>query len=1099
MLSRNLVSLALLLTAGAAQLFPQSTFGEIRGTVADASGGVIPNVSVTARNIGTGESRSLKSDSSGNYSLVNLDAGRYELEVEASGFRKSLTQNITVRAREIARVDVRLEVQGTSTEVQVVAAQQVITTEQSAIIDSRSSEQIQAVPVNFRAGGTNSIASALSFAPGVQTDGGGSLSLGGNLPYMLTASIDGISSINVRSNGILAEMFPSADGIDEIKISTTSVNAEYAQVGDITTTSRAGTNEFHGSLFWYHQNGDFDARDFFAPRAPFKVSNDFGGTIGGPIIKNRTFFFFDYEALRYRAQSIVNITVPPNSYRTGDLSSVSAAVRDPLSSGQTFAGNIIPASRISPVSTKILDALYPRQNVPGNAINTANYRDQLPGGNTNNQWDLRGDHTINAKQNVFARFSWKNVTRENPDSLPALGTSRTPEQNRALSAAHNYVLRPNLINEVRAGYANRPRSVDFGPNGGSFDGPGLIAALGIQGIRSDPPKGAQIPDFGITGFSGTGRSRGFTQLSRTIQFTDNVSWTRARHSFKFGADIRRLRTTDDISFFSGDDMGEYRWNGLFSGNAMADFLLGFPQRTRLANTSPDIDGITWHQGYYAQDDFRVNRKLTLNYGVRYEYHRPFWDQTLQLANFDRAFPGGRVIVPNQASLALTAPGFRASIGNTPIVTAADAGIPETLRFPDKNNFMPRFGFAYRPFGDKTVIRGGYGIYSVTILGAVFYSLTGIHTSDTRTFDNGRDANGLPLFSFPRPFLSGLGTLTSVGNADFRRGNQIDSPDPYVQQWSFTIERDLGWNTGLRVTYTGSHTVKLYMSPDLNQVHANTIGYAQAKLNRLYPNWAIVYSRDPIAGARYNALTTEINKRLSNNLMFQSSWVWAKNLSNALGSNNTSFPGEAGAVPTDRFNLNIDKANVSSTRRHRWLSTFLYQLPPGKSWNPFLKMVAGGWNASGILLFQTGPFLTPITGGSTDPSGTNVDARANDRPDYTGTGDGNIPAGQRSVTRWFDRSAFRIPASNIGRHGFVGPGQLVGPGTIDVAMKLQKRFYLREKMFFQLEGSATNLINHPNLGTPGLNVGSSSFGVITSTQGQEGSGARQLQIGLRFAF
>ncbi len=413
--------------------------------------------------------------------------------------------------------------------------------------------------------------------------------------------------------------------------------------------------------------------------------------------------------------------------------------------------------------------------------------------------------------------------------------------------------------------------------------------------------------------------------------------------------------------------------------------------------------------------------------------------------------------------------------------------------------MPRFGFAYLPFGKKTVIRGGYGIYSVTILGAVFYSLTGIHTSDTRTFDNGRDASGNPLFQFPRPFLSGLGTLTAVGNADFRRGNQVDSPDPYVQQWSLTLEQDLGWKTGLRVTYTGSHTIKLYMSPDLNQLHANTAGYSASKASRPYPNWAIVYSRDPIAGARYNAVTTELNKRMSNNLTFQSSWTWAKNLSNALGSNSSSFPGEAGNVPTDRFNLDLDKANVSATRRHRWLTTFLYQTPVGKSWNPVLKSAAGGWNLSGILLYQTGPFLTPITGGSTDPSGTNVDARANDRPDFTGAGNGNLEASSRSVTRWFDRTAFRIPASNIGRNGYVGAGMLVGPGTVNVSSKVQKRFFVTENAYFQLEGSAVNLMNHANFAAPGLNISASSFGVISSTQGQEGSGARQLQVSLRFTF
>jgi hypothetical protein len=347
-------------------------------------------------------------------------------------------------------------------------------------------------------------------------------------------------------------------------------------------------------------------------------------------------------------------------------------------------------------------------------------------------------------------------------------------------------------------------------------------------------------------------------------------------------------------------------------------------------------------------------------------------------------------------------------------------------------------------------------------------------------------------------------VSSVGTADFRRGNRLDSPDPYVQQWNFTVERDLGWGTGLRLTYTGSHTVKLYASPDLNQVHANTIGYAAARATRPFPNWAIVYSRDPIMAAKYNSLTTEVQKRLSHGVQFQSSWVWAKNLSNATGSNSTGFAGEAGSVPTDVYNLSLDWGNVSATRRHRWLTTFIYELP-GRTWRPsgaagqVAKAAAAGWQLSGILLLQTGQFLTPITGGRSDPSGTNLDARANDRPDYTGTSRGNLPADRRTITRWFDSSAFALPPSNIGRFGNVGPGELVGPGTQVFSAKLQKRFYFAEERYFQLEGSATNLLNHPNFGIPALTTTNANFGRITSTQAAEGAGSRQLQVGLRLAF
>ena len=320
----------------------------------------------------------------------------------------------------------------------------------------------------------------------------------------------------------------------------------------------------------------------------------------------------------------------------------------------------------------------------------------------------------------------------------------------------------------------------------------------MQGIRSDPPAGSQTPDVQINQFTGSGSGRESITRSRTWQFADNLSWVRGRHSLKFGADIRRLNTTDITSFFTGDDMGTYGFNGQYTGFGMADFLLGVPVTTTLANTGKDVDGVTYHTGLFAQDDFRVTPKLTLSYGVRYEMHPMFYDNALTTTNFDRAFPGpgARIVLANEEARKFTSPAFAASIGNTPIVLAKDVGLPETLRYNDYNNVMPRFGFAYRPFGNnKTVIRGGYGVFTATVLGSVFYTITGIHVSDARTFPN-QLVNGVPALVFPRPFGTGLGAL---GVPDFRRATQFDGADPFTQQWNLTVERELPWPTGIRAS------------------------------------------------------------------------------------------------------------------------------------------------------------------------------------------------------------------------------------------------------------------------------------------------------------
>lgn len=1104
---------SLLMLAVSASAHAQSIFGEIRGLVKDSSGAVIASAAVKITRTDSGESRRSETDASGNYLFPNLIAGTYEVVIEKQGFRTVAAKEATLRAREILRFDATLEVASAATEVQVVDQQPAIQTDSSTIMDSKSANEMNKLPVNYRAGGTNTFYSIISTAPGVQPDSGGSYSVGGTMPFMATASVDGISNINVRSNGVLTEMFPTADTVDEVRVSSTSNNAEFAQAGDITVTSKSGGNAIKGSVYWFHQNGEFDARDFFQPRTPFKVSNDFGAAVGGPVIKNKTFFFGAWESLRFRAQQIINNTVPPANFRAGNFSTLTSALRDPLANNAPFAGNIIPDSRISGVSRGLMQALYPLPTVTSSTgIGSPNFLLQEAVANENDQYDVRIDHNFTDRQKVFGRISQKDISRSAPTNLPTTIGRRTSSLNPInVVAAHNWVVKANLLNEFRFGWARQESLSTFGLNGQTFDGPGLLRSVGIQGIRTDTPQGSQVPDIQINGIQSTGNGRESVTRSRTWQFANNTTWIKGRHTFKFGADLRRLNTTDITSFTTGDDMGTYSFNGQYTGFGMADFLLGIPNQTQLANTGKDVDGITWHLGFYAQDDWRVSSKLTLNYGVRYEVHPMFFDRALTTTQFDRTAPGpgGRVVLANEEARKFTSPAFLASIGNTPVVLAKDVGLPERLRLTDFNNVFPRFGFAYRPFNNnKTVIRGGVGMFTATVLGSVFYTITGIHVSDARTFPN-QLVNGVPALQFPRPFGTGLGAL---GAPDFRRATQWDGPDPETYQWNLTIERELPMGIAVRGTYTGSRSVKLFSSPDLNQIRPNTQGFATARANRPWPVWNIIYTRDPNVNALFQSFTGEVHKRFSKGLYFQTSYVWAKNLSNATGSNGGGFASENGSVPTDRFNLQLDWGNVPATRRHRSLTTFTYDLPFG-AWAKNSKLAnwtIGGWQLSGILLLQTGPYLTAVTGNVTDPSGTQLVQRANNRPDFTGTSYGNFPSDARSVFAFWDRSAFSIPGRDangnnlpnngaIGRFGYAAPGTLVGPSTRVFSAKLAKQFPITERFKMLLEGSASNLFNIPNFGNPNANVSVPQFGRITSTQGVENAGSRTLQIGMRLMF
>ena len=353
-----------------------------------------------------------------------------------------------------------------------------------------------------------------------------------------------------------------------------------------------------------------------------------------------------------------------------------------------------------------------------------------------------------------------------------------------------------------------------------------------------------------------------------------------------------------------------------------------PRSTGYILPAPDVNPFTTYYGFFVQDDWRPTPTLTINVGVRYDLRPPMLDRTNQLGNFDRDFPGGRVIVSDEAGLALVPDFVRQSVPNTPFITAAEAGLPKSLRRTDKNNVNPRLGIAWRPFGDsRTVIRGGVRLYTVPLLGSVNYSMVATVTAAAVNFANTAAAP----FVFPQ--ISSAATAEGAlppGTLDFRRANQIDMKDPRTTQWTLTFERDLGWNTGARVSYVGSKTNDLVWSPDLNQVPANTAGYAAVSQTRPFLDWNVVTTRDNAPRSRYDGLGLELNKRFSNSVALNASYTLARHLSDAGGTVPTAFATENGATTVDLFRGDADYGNVAFTRRHRFVSTFLYELPFGRS-------------------------------------------------------------------------------------------------------------------------------------------------------------------------
>lgn len=1135
----------------------QSTFGTLLGTVKDASGAVVPGAQVLITNTDEGSSRTTATDASGNYTLVDAKPGHYTVAVSKLGFQASQVTGLELTARQALRADVTLRVGEVTQSVTVSGkAMGVITTDNSTISANYQHLQINNLPTNYRASANgNSPYYLLTILPGVQPDKNGNLSIQGGLQSQSQFTVDGISTTNVTGNSPLRDAFPSAESLAEIRVQGVGAPAEYGDPADITTISKSGTNQYHGSLFWYHQNAALDAIPFGASSKPKKVANDFGGSFGGPVVlphlyngRNKTFFFADFEGFRFPRSGVVQNTVPTAAMRNGDLSylctagftsgvcnDTSGQIYDPTT-GQPFANNQIPSGMISPVAQGLLK-LYPLPNNK-NVFTTNNFNVNDPANLDSNTFDVRVDQNFGSKLSVFGRYTYKNISQLSPQQL-LFPSSSNYDHVRMLVASATYTLTPTMLNEFRFGITN-----NISGNSNPFGGKAFSSALGLQGLTN-------LWWNGVTeiNFSGPATSENVDRLnsagqSRTIELLDDLTWVHGHHTLKFGLDTSMIHAISPLGFFGADNYGTFNFNGMFTGNDFADFLLGFPNQSSVDNVMQDNNGNSHFWALYAQDSFRLTPRLTLDYGLRWEYHPGYTDASGNIGNFNNHVQrSGQVIYPDGFASILSPPFLQSfdacpnpdipatasdptSINGapcTPVLSASQAGFPQGLRTTSKS-FMPRFGFAYKPFqNDQTVVRGSVGAYEAASMGSIYYSLTGTAQAFTRQFLNSQGASG-PAFAWPATGTGGAGFgAPQYGSAYFGTANQVNWKEPYAVQWGLSVEHNLGFNTGLRVSYIGMKTTQLVWAPNWNQSLPSTTPYQLQPLSsRPFPNWGTVNSRDVGATAYYNALELEVRHRVGSGLTFDSTYSFSRNLADNQGpSSNGGFCGETACNRSgDLYNRRLEYGNTYAPR-HRWLTTVIYQLPFGgsrhfaKSSNPILNAFIGGWQMSNIFEVQSGPFLTPYFSGA-DPSGTGIGLQGRSQlPDRVGAVSPSSPG----ANQWFLASGFVCPGGDckagtsaanppIGRFGTASVGSLQGPGTIDWDLGLSKSFRLTDHATLQLEASFVNVLNHVNLGAPDMKItdvnnpaqGLCGFGCITGAQGlYEFAGAREGQIGARIEF
>jgi hypothetical protein len=683
-----------------------------------------------------------------------------------------------------------------------------------------------------------------------------------------------------------------------------------------------------------------------------------------------------------------------------------------------------------------------------------------------------------------------------------------------------------------------------------------------------------IPELDFNNLSALNADRlSSVTKSNTFVYTDQLSWSKGSHQMKFGLDISTVEAITPLGFNGSDNYGTFQYNtsgsvGLFTGVDFADFLTGLPYQTFYDVVSQDNDGKSTHYSFFGQDQWKLNQNLTLSYGLRYELLPGYYDVHGDIGNFDPSLPlAGRAIYPN-GKQSLLAQAFLASanacdpdgINNTnsavingapcmPVLTNSQAGFPAGLKKYPHLRFMPRFGFAYRPLGnDKTVVRGGFGLYNITLLGSNFYSLTGTLQAQTTQYTNTYDAATNAIgYQWPQIYggAGNGGCTTCYGQDYFGTANSTNWKDPYTEQWSLSVDRDLGSGYAGRLSYIGSETHQLVWAPDENTLpFSNTVSaFNQPITARLFPNWGRINTRATGANASYHSAQVDFSHRFQKGLQIDSTYTFAKAVSDNQGPANNGFAGESGgARATSILDRSEDFGNVFGTRRHRWNTTAVYDLPVGRgrqfgsSMSRLTDAFVGGWQLANIFLWQTGPFeSTYFPSGQGDPSGTGSGLNGaaagfdgghrNQAPDRVFNV--SVKPSSRSRTNWINPAAFTCPGYSgwtpgtpcttgagfdpktgqplspvpnpIGRFGNAQVGSVVGPGTINLSSGLSKTFPITERVHLRAEGTFTNVLNHTNLGDPETNISNASFGLITNTIGSDFGGARSGQVSMRLEF
>jgi len=1050
--------LAILLATGV--VYAQSS--EITGQVTDTSGAAVAGANIMVRHVSTGIARNGVTNQEGYYTFRLLSSGAYELAAKSDGFKSVTRSGITLEIGQTARIDFRLEVGEVREQVMVQDTSPILQTEKASVSQLVSQQSVLDLPLNGR-----NFTSLATLVPGAIGGSGSSwadtasVRVNGMRDSSTSFVIDGVSSTNQTFSG--TSLTPPPDAIQEFKVHTNSLSAEHGQAGAVIEVQlKSGTNQLHGGVYNFLRNDKLDARNFFSlSKAPLR-QNQFGGQLGGPIRRNRTFIFGAYEGTVVRSASTRNAVVPSAAMRTGDFSAL-AAIKDPLT-GQSFPGNQIPASRLSPQTKYFLDFIPAPNNARGTYIDNARVTSDT------HQADIRADHHLSDVDQVYVTYSLQNRSRVSPGSLPQNGGTSVDMRFQRAGIAEIHTFGPTVVNEFRVGYLRSYSNQTQQGLGTDYN-----AKAGIGGLAQTGAEFPGFPGLSISGYTGLNANSWIPIRFRESMYEirDNISWVRGSHTVKAGFYYRKLH---DDQYNAAYSRGYFNFTGTYSGNAFGDYILGYPYSGGRSFPRNLFGFSQRNEGAYVQDDWKVTPRLTLNLGLRYELNHPARMLHNQGATMD--YPGRRILVAsgddgniNLVSQQVTA--FAYPMFSDIIVSSAKAGLPATLRHVDANNFGPRVGAAYQ-LPANLVVRAGYGIMYALEQGNQMVSTQMINIpfiADELSTYNTTPVPTRDMTNFFQPFTAGGFGLGSVTFYDMNPNRR----DLYLQQWNFALQTSVAGAVSLEAAYVGSKGTRLSFSAPQNVPDP---GPGTIQSRRAWTRFGEGSYIDSVGNSTYNSLQLKAEVRNRRGFSMLASYTFGKSLSDQSGDNQSSSV-------QDFRNWRAEKGRDNWDIRHVFVLSSTYALPVLRDRQGWIGFALGGWNLSNVLAMYSGSPFTP--GISVDTANTGRSLRPN-----------RIASGRldkRSIERWFDASAFQVPAQYT--YGNSSRNILEGPATRRWDIGILKNFPVHamgEKAFVQFRAEFFNFLNTPPFGTPTSNIQSAKVAQILSA-----GSPRQAQMALKLSF